>query len=184
MPLKDSADALLTFWFSERVKPLWFNSTPAFDQEIREKYQTLWQQAQTGLLDDWINHPQSALAMIILLDQLPLNMFRGQPESFQTEQQAVKVTYIALEKRFAEQLPKSQLAFLLMPLMHSEHLEDQQKSVELFEHYGLTDNLNFAKHHQGIVQRFGRFPHRNAILNRENSPEEIAYLNSDEAFKG
>ncbi|WP_024852220.1 DUF924 family protein [Hydrogenovibrio kuenenii] len=178
------AEEILSFWFSDRIKPLWFNSTAELDQEIRDKYQTLWQQAQKGLLDDWLNEPKSALALIILLDQMPLNMFRGLPESFQTEQQAVKATYVAIEKGFLEQLPKSQQAFLLMPLMHSENLKDQQKSVGLFEHYGLTANLNFARHHQKLVERFGRFPHRNSILNRVSTSEEEAYLNSDSAFKG
>lgn len=180
----NQAEEILSFWFSDRVKPMWFNSTAELDQEIQDKYQTLWQEAQEGLLDDWLNQAKSALALIILLDQMPLNMFRGLPESFRTEQQAVKATYMALEKRFAEQLPKSQLAFLLMPLMHSENLKDQQKSVELFEYYGLTENLNFARHHQKLVENFGHFPHRNAILNRVSTPEEEAYLNSDSAFKG
>ena len=91
--------------------PCGFNSTPELDAEIRERYQDLWQKAQQGLLDGWLDDAESALALIILLDQMPLNMFRGLPESFQTEQQAVKATYLALEKGYAEQLPKSRLAF-------------------------------------------------------------------------
>jgi uncharacterized protein (DUF924 family) len=178
------AKGILDFWFSDNVRPLWFNSTPELDTEIRERYQNLWRQAQQGMLDSWLDDAESALAFIILLDQMPLNMFRGLPESFQTEQQAIKATYIALEKGYAEQLPKSRLAFLLIPLMHSENLYDQQKSVELFKHYGLMENLQFAQHHQKIVERFGRFPHRNAILGRLSTSEEETYLASDEAFKG
>jgi uncharacterized protein (DUF924 family) len=184
-PMHDKeAKGILDFWFSDNVRPLWFNSTPELDTEIRERYQNLWRQAQQGMLDSWLDDAESALAFIILLDQMPLNMFRGLPESFQTEQQAIKATYIALEKGYAEQLPKSRLAFLLIPLMHSENLYDQQKSVELFKHYGLMENLQFAQHHQKIVERFGRFPHRNAILGRLSTSEEETYLASDEAFKG
>lgn len=128
------AQEILNFWFSDDVKPQWFNSTEALDTEIRQKYQTLWQQAKSGELDDWLDQPESTLALVILLDQVPLNMFRGLPESFATEQQAVKATHDALEKGYADQLPKSQVAFLLMPLMHSESTYDQQKAVEWFEH--------------------------------------------------
>lgn len=178
------AQQINDFWFSDRISPYWFSASKALDDEIRTTYENDWLLARTGAFEDWLNSPYSALALIILLDQFPLNMFRGQPESFITLQQAIEACYAAFAKGYDRKLPKSKLVFLFMPLMHSEDIADQYKSVELFEKYGLDDNLRFAKHHQEIVQRFGRFPHRNAILGRENTPEEIEYLNSDNAFKG
>lgn len=175
---------ILDYWYSERMRKHWFASTPALDREIRERYQALWAQAAAGELDHCQETPEGALALAIVLDQFPLNMFRGQPESFRTERQAVAVTLNALDKGFDKHLPKDRLAFLFMPLMHSERLEEQDLSVRLFRQYGLTENLKFAEHHRELVRKYGRFPHRNAILGRESSPEEAAYLRSDGAFTG
>lgn len=175
---------ILDYWYSERMQKHWFASTQALDQDIRDKYQTLWAQAADGALDHWQETPEGALALAIVLDQLPLNMFRGQPESFQTEQQAVSVAKQAIARGYDAQLPKERLAFLFMPLMHSENLDDQDLSVQMFGKYDLTDNLRFAEHHRGLVRIYGRFPHRNAILGRESTAEEEAYLRSDGAFKG
>lgn len=105
-------------------------------------------------------------------------------ESFSTEGMAIKVSKHAVEKGFDQEIEKEKVAFLYMPLMHSENIEDQSLSVSLFEKMGLEDNVRFAKHHRGIVEKFGRFPHRNEILQRESTQSEIDYLNSDEAFTG
>jgi uncharacterized protein (DUF924 family) len=137
-----------------------------------------------GDLDSWQNTPEGALALVIVLDQFPLNMFRGKPESFSTESQSREVARKAIAKGWDEKLEISSLAFLYMPFMHSENLEDQDRSVYLFEAAGLIDNLRFAKHHRELIRRFGRFPHRNAILGRESSEEELEYLASREAFHG
>ncbi len=175
---------LLDFWFSARIGKHWFASTPALDDEIREKYESLWRHAAAGELAAWAETPEGALALTIVLDQLPLNMFRGKPESFSTEQQAVAVARQAIARGDDQRIPRDQVMFLYMPLMHSENLADQDQSVALFERAGLAANLRFAEHHRGIVRRFGRFPHRNAILGRISTPEELAYLASSEAFKG
>lgn len=175
---------ILDYWYSERMQKHWFASTPAIDQEIRDRYQALWAQAAAGALDHWQDSPEGALALIIVLDQFPLNMFRNQPESFRTEQQAVAVAKVAIDRGYDAQLPKERLAFLFMPLMHSENLADQDLSVAMFAKYDLTGNLRFAEHHREIVRTYGRFPHRNAILGRASRPEEEAYLRSEGAFKG
>lgn len=175
---------ILDYWYSGRMQKHWFASTPAIDQEIRDRYQALWVQAAAGELDHWQDSPEGALALTIVLDQFPLNMFRGEPESFRTEQKAVAVAKQAIAKGYDEQLPRERLAFLFMPLMHSEKLEDQDLSVQMFRKYDLTDNLRFAEHHRGLVRTYGRFPHRNAILGRVSTPEEQAYLASKEAFRG
>jgi uncharacterized protein (DUF924 family) len=175
---------LLTFWFSEPVCSHWFSSTPELDQEIGDRFESLWGLASDGHLDHWMTTAEGCLALVILLDQFPLNMFRGQPESFQTEAQARSVAGFAIKRGFDALLEPAQCAFLYMPFMHSESLEDQDRSVALYEQAGLGNNLAFAKHHREIVRQFGRFPHRNAILGRASNPEELQYLVSEGAFTG
>lgn len=175
---------ILEFWYSERMRQRWFASTPELDAEIRLKYENLWHQAANGELDAWKKTPEGCLALVIVLDQFPLNMFRGRPESFSTEKKAVETAKYALTQGHDRKTPGDRLAFLYMPLMHSENPDDQDLSVRLFEQANLESNLRFARHHRELIRRFGRFPHRNAILGRESSKEEIEYLNSREAFLG
>lgn len=179
-----SREDVLEFWFSDEVKPLWFRSTPAFDDALRERFLATWQAAAAGELDHWADSPEGALALVVVLDQFPLNMFRGKPEGFSTEALSREVAKAAIDKGWDQQLEGALLAFLYMPLMHSEDLADQDRSVALFEAAGLADNLRFAKHHRELIRRFGRFPHRNAILGRPSSEEELAYLASKDAFHG
>ena len=175
---------VLAFWFVAEHERLWFRSTPEFDQLIRQRFETCWQNAAAGLMDRWADHADGALALVIVLDQFPLNMFRNRPESFATEAKAIAVSRDAIGRGFDEAMPDPRKAFLYMPLMHSESLEDQEHSVALFEAAGLDDNLRFARHHRDLIARFGRFPHRNDILGRTSSDKEIAYLASKEAFTG
>lgn len=183
-PTVSTAREILELWFSERVRPLWFNATPEFDQEIRERFVDVYRAAGAGALADWEVTPAGALALVIVLDQLPLNMFRHQPESFAMEAAARRVAARAIARGFDSQLTDAQKTFLYLPYMHSEDLSDQDESVALYEKAGLEDSLNFARHHRELIRRFGRFPHRNAILGRESTAEENAYLNSAEAFLG
>lgn len=176
--------AIINFWFSEDVKANWFNATPEFDQSLKDQFQPAWESAKSGQLKHWQDSAEGALALVIILDQLPLNMFRAQPESFSTEAMSREVAAHSIEQGFDQQLPDQQKAFLYLTYMHSEDLADQDRSIELFEQAGLTDNVKWAKHHRDIVKRFGRFPHRNAILGRKSSQAEIDYLNSKEGFKG
>ena len=178
------ATDILNFWYTPPMSQHWFSSTAAIDADIRTRFESTWVAAKTGELDAWKQTPEGCLALCIVLDQFPLNMYRGQALSFSTEQQAIAITKQALAQGFDQQLPPERLMFLYMPLMHSEQLADQEASVRLFAAAGLMDNARFAEHHQGIVQRFGRFPHRNAALGRESTPAELEYLNSKEAFTG
>ena len=114
----------------------------------------------------------------------PLNMFRGQAKSFDTERRAADIARNAIEKKLDQQIEKDKLAFLYMPFMHSEDLIDQDMSVKLYRHNKLENNIKFAEHHREIIRRFGRFPHRNIILGRENTEAEIKYLASQKAFRG
>ncbi len=184
MTRQDDINSLLDFWFSARISKHWFASTPALDDEIRTRYATLWRHAAADELADWAETPDGVLALVIVLDQLPLNMFRGKPESFATEQQAVAVARQAIARGDDQHVPRERVMFMYLPFMHSENPADQDLSVSLFQRAGLITNLRFAEHHRGIVRRFGRFPHRNAILGRASTPEELAYLASSEAFRG
>lgn len=175
---------ILDFWYSPRISQRWFSSMPALDDEIRERYEGLWKRAAAGELDGWTQTPEGALALAIVLDQLPLNMYRGRPASFATERRAVTVARQAVARGDDKRVASDRVLFLYMPLMHSENLEDQDLSVQCFRAAGLEANLHFAEHHRDIVRRFGRFPHRNAILGRESSPAELDYLASARAFKG
>ena len=173
---------VIDFWFSDQCRECWFNSTPESDQRIRDRFETSWQQARDGELDDWEQSPAGALALVIMLDQFPLNMFRDQPESFSTEAQSREVSGRAIKSGLDQQLSDEQKVFLYMPWMHSESLQDQDHVLELFEQAGLMDNHKWAMHHRAIVERFGRFPHRNAILGRDSTQEEIEWLASPDGF--
>jgi uncharacterized protein (DUF924 family) len=175
---------IIDFWFSAEIQKLWFNSTADFDHSLCERYQATWERASRGELDDWMETATGCLALAIILDQFPLNMFRGSAQSFVTEARSREVARIALARDFDQQLPIEQRSFLYMPFMHSEDLEDQRLALELFDQPGLEGNLRFARHHHDIVARYGRFPHRNAILGRASSAAEVEYLNSREAFSG
>lgn len=175
---------ILKFWFSERVQPLWFKSTASFDTELRTRFMSTWQFAAANRLSKWESSPQDVLALVIVLDQFPLNMFRGRPESFSTETEAKRAAHAALEKGFDRELNDTQKVFLYMPFMHSENRADQDRSVQLFEAAGFDNHLKWARHHRDIVNRFGRFPHRNASLGRENTAEETEYLDSEKAYQG
>ena len=175
---------ILDFWFAEPMRSKWFASTPQLDAAIRMQFERVWEAAMRGELDDWQNNPDGCLALVIILDQLPLNMFRGTAKSFSSEAKSRDAARRAIDQGFDKQIDAARLAFLYLPFMHGEDLADQDLSVRLFEAAGLENNLRFAQHHREIVRRFGRFPHRNVILDRASTPEENDYLNSKEVFKG
>lgn len=177
-------EQVLAFWFTKPISVHWFSSTPQIDQKITDDYQSKWVQAKSGEFDDWKVSANGCLALCILLDQLPLNMFRGKAKSFSTEQQAVSIAKHAIEIGLDAEISNERVSFLYMPLMHSENMEDHDLAIKCFAKANLEGNLRFAKHHRGIVEQFGRFPHRNEALGRTSSPAEIEYLNSDKAFTG
>ena len=175
---------VLDYWFNEEMKQYWFASTPEIDAQISDKYKALWKYAKLDGLDHWRQSAEGCLALCIVLDQMPLNMFRDHKRSFSTEQQATKISKYAIEKKFDKKIDKDRVAFLYMPLMHSENILDQDLSVESFQKAGLDHNMRFAKHHRELIREFGRFPHRNKILGRDSTQKEIEYLKSKQAFTG
>lgn len=175
---------VIEFWFDPDNRHGWFRATPEFDRQLAGRFEPCVVQALSGKLGSWQATPEGALALVILLDQMPLNIYRGQARSFEGEAPARVVAEAAIAQGFDEQLPGSQRAFLYLCFMHSESLSDQDRAVELFAAAGLEDNLRWARHHREIVQRFGRFPHRNLALGRSSTVEEKAWLASEEAFLG
>lgn len=169
---------ILTFWFSDRVKPLWYEKSASFDQEIREKFGHLYEKAASGELDHWQEDSRSLLALIIILDQFPRNMFRGQAKMYQTDAKALKLAKLAFERKVDRKLShKDHLVFLYMPFMHSENIIDQKLALSFYKtRIKSPENVNPAQRHHDIVEKFGRFPHRNEILGRPSTPEEIAFL--------
>jgi uncharacterized protein (DUF924 family) len=181
------ADEILEFWFGKPDQPeygknrkVWFTKNPKFDQEVRSRFLSVYQQAAAGQLDDWKTSPLGCLALIILLDQFPRNMFRGQPQAFATDSQALAYAQHAVAQGFDKLLLPIQRGFVYMPFEHSENLEHQRQCVELFS--ALKDNpecasgVDYAHRHLKVIDRFGRFPHRNEILGRETTAEEAEFL--------
>jgi uncharacterized protein (DUF924 family) len=167
---------IIDFWFSADVQPMWFNATPEFDALLRDRYEQTWGRARAGVYDHWAQEPLSALALVIILDQFPLNMFRQDARQYSTEAHARSIAGQLIASGQDQQLSDRQKAFLYLPYMHSEKLEDQDFAVELYQKAGLDDNLRYAHHHRDVVKRFGRFPHRNEALGRQSTEEEIEYL--------
>lgn len=172
----DLVAGIIEFWFSDEAKSLWFNSTAEFDALIRERYETIWGRARAGVYDHWAQEPLSALALVIVLDQFPLNMFRADARQYSTEAHARTIASQLIESGQDQALSDQQKAFLYLPFMHSEKLEDQDLAVSLYQKAGLEDNLRYAHHHRDVVKRFGRFPHRNQALGRASTAEELEYL--------
>ena len=179
-----TAKDIVDFWFAEECRKCWFNATSEMDEMIRKRFESIWRDARDNKLRSWMDSAEGCLALVIILDQFPLNMYRGKAESFSTEAASREVARYAIEQGFDQNMSVEEKGFLFLPFMHSENMEDQNESIALFERAGMTDNLKWARHHRDIVQRFGRFPHRNNILGRENSQQEDVYLQSDEAFMG
>jgi len=169
-------EEILDFWFSKRVTALHFAKDSAFDIEIKAEFLKAYQQAADGKLEKWQESALGSLALVIMLDQFPRNMFRDTPNAFATDEYALYVAKQAIEKRLDKELSKDQRMFLYMPFMHSEDLQIQEESVKLFEGMKRPDNIDYAIAHRDIIKEFGRFPHRNKILWRKSTPEEFEFL--------
>ena len=168
--------ALLQFWFSPDVAADWFRQNPALDDQIRQRYLPLYESARSGQLARWEMHAEGALALVIVLDQFPRNMFRGDAHAFAADEQAREVAARAIERGYDQQLSPIQRSFMYLPYMHSESLADQKRSLALYDALGNPLNLDFARKHHSIIARFGRFPQRNAALDRINNTNEAAFL--------
>lgn len=182
-------EEILAFWFSEprddkdyyeERSAIWFSVDPQFDQKIRDRFTTDYQAAAERKLMDWQDTSRQGLALLLLLDQFPRNMFRGEPRAFATDPLAREVATHLTQAGLDRQLLPVERSFVYLPFMHSENLEDQQRSVALFRQLAqereYVNSVSYAIRHLQIVERFGRFPHRNAILGRLSTPEELEFL--------
>ena len=173
-----SATAVIKFWFEDIEPRQRFKKDLEFDNLIIEKFSVLHDRAKQGALHTWRKHPLEALAEIIILDQFSRNMFRHSPDAFATDDLALVLAQEAIRKKFDIELDKGRKAFLYMPFMHSESAEIHEIAMCLFDKPGMEDHFNYEIKHKGIIDRFGRYPHRNKILGRESTGEELEFLKS------
>lgn len=166
--------AIIAFW-REAGPDRWFKKDAAFDDEIKRRFLAAHEAAAAGKLTDWERSAEGALALLILLDQFPRNMFRGEARAFATDPLARAVTSRAILNGFDGAFPDMR-SFFYLPFEHSENLADQERGLALYKAMGDDDGLKWAKLHADIIRRFGRFPHRNAVLGRVTTPEEQAFL--------
>jgi uncharacterized protein (DUF924 family) len=181
------ATALVDFWFGPprsamrfQQRDIWFKVDPGFDEQLRGHFLALQQRAAAGHCAEWAREAEPCLALVLLLDQLPRNFYRGTAQSFATDTMAREVARQALSRGFDRSLPGTWRQFLYLPFMHSEELADQERGIALYTALArdpnFKGNLEFARRHHEIVARFGRFPHRNHALGRASTPEEEAFL--------
>ncbi len=166
---------VLTFWFKELQPSDWWRNTE-LDQIIHTRFLPLFEKIENDIPDNWLQTPQGCLAAIIILDQFPRNLFRGNARAFATDAKARKITMHALENSFEKNLNSPEKTFLYIPLQHSENKEDQNLSVKLYSELTDGNSFEFAKEHKKVIDQFGRFPHRNEILNRKSTNAELEYL--------
>jgi uncharacterized protein (DUF924 family) len=168
---------ILTFW-REAGRDRWYEHDAAFDADVRRRFLELWRKAAAGELSSWEATDDGALALTIVLDQFPRNMFRDDPLTYESDALARCVAGRAIDRGADKRIDAVLLEFLYMPFMHSEHLPDQLRCIALFGGTANTENKQYAKHHAYIIRRFGRFPHRNRTLGRQTTPEEQAFLDA------
>lgn len=183
-------DAILTFWFDDPNAPeseygqqrsRWFKKDPAFDETIQTQFLADYEQAAAGQLAHWLSQPRDCLALILLLDQFPRNLFRQSPRSFAADGLALAAARYAVAQGYDQALLPVERIFIYLPFEHSEVLADQQESVRLISalaehHPDMASILDYAIRHQDVIERFGRFPHRNEVLGRATTPAEAEFL--------
>ena len=177
------AQEVLGFWFGEpgsaghgKSREAWFRKDAAFDAEIRRRFLALHARAALGELERWRDEARTLLALVIVLDQFSRNVYRDRAEGFAADGMALALAQEAVRGGFDAQLAPGERAFVYMPYMPSESGKIHQDALRLFDQPGLANNLDFERRHHAIIARFGRYPHRNAILGRESSAEELAFL--------
>lgn len=168
--------SVLNFWFNESQPRQWFVKDQAFDDEISRRFASLHSRAKAGDLDAWGLSADGALALALVLDQFSRNMFRNSAESFATDAQALAIAKRAIAAGLDQQTSEKQRQFFYYPFEHSEDMHDQERAIKLFGALGNSDLLDWAEKHKIIIERFGRFPHRNAVLGRASSAEEEDFL--------
>jgi len=178
-----SFQEVISFWFNEKNKAHWFAKDAAFDEEIKKNFLNTYELAAKSACFAWRSQALGRLAEVIVLDQFPRNMFRNNPRSFAADPLALALAQEAVERGIDKQLRIEERSFLYMPYMHSEALNVHDEAVKLFAQPGLEHNLEYEILHKKIIERFGRYPHRNEVLGRSSTPDEITYLEKDSSSK-
>lgn len=182
-----SWDDILTFWYTPETRPTrdepfgrhraeWFKAEQSFDRQIGDRFLSTYEAAARSGLDGWIETAEGALALTIVLDQFPRNIFRDSPKAFATDEKALRVAQEAITRKHDKVLSGVEKLFIYMPFQHSENADIQRQSAELYRDIGNEQSLNSARRHCEIILRFGRFPHRNAVLGRPSTAEEETFL--------
>lgn len=172
-------EEVLSFWLDEVGEAGWYNPPDTLDQQIRDRFSDAWQRARDGSNSLWLTYPSGTLAYIILLDQLPRNMFRGQGQAFATDRAACAAAKAAINRKWDLRIDEPARQFFYLPLMHSENLCDQERCVRLMCERmpsGGADNLLHARAHREVIRQFGRFPYRNEALGRPSTAVEREYV--------
>lgn len=183
MVMKDLQKEILDFWFVQTQPQQWFQVNETFDALITEKFEDAYNEAVSGQYDEWQNSADGALALIVLLDHMPRNMYRGTPKAFASDKKALIVSKFAVSKGLDQVHSAQKRRFIYLPFEHSENLNDQRRAVELFEKIkgDAPMGYEYALRHMDVIDKYGRFPHRNEILGRDNTPEEDEYLSHEGA---
>jgi uncharacterized protein (DUF924 family) len=182
MTTKITPNEVVAFWRAAGPSR-WYKADPMFDRLVRLRLGAAYEAAARGELGDWAASPVGALALLILLDQAPRNIFRGTPRAFATDAAALAVADTAIQRKFDRTFGQPLRQFFYLPFMHSEQLADQERCVALMAAHGGPENLRYAEIHRDVIARFGRFPHRNPILGRTPRPDEEKFL-ADGGFRG
>ncbi len=180
-PTDSRIEAILEFWFTAEAEALWFKTDAGFDQAIRDRFRGDHEAAAAGDLAACESAAEGALALVILLDQFPRNMFRDLSRAFATDDAALASASRAIDRGFDRALLPTRRQFLFLPFQHSESIALQRRSVELFRRLDDPEKLDYAERHLRVVERFGRFPHRNRVLGRAGTAEEEAFLAGPDA---
>lgn len=176
--MRDTKHEIIHFWFVETEPALWFQKSDAFDAEVKLRFGPTHEMAREGLCDTWMTDAEGCLALVIVLDQFPRHIYRDLPESFAADAKALITAKYAISKGYDQILDPVKRGFLYLPFQHSEDLREQKRSVELYSKMQEENptGYRYAVRHMEVIEKFGRFPHRNYILGRECTPEELEYL--------
>jgi uncharacterized protein (DUF924 family) len=170
---------ILKFWFEECSEEQWWTKNAAFDDALRTRFSTQYQQAKQCELFEWRHSAHGRLAEIIILDQFSRNMYRDSPQAFAQDSLALALAQEGLVLGIEQRLNKVERSFLYMPFMHSESLKIHERAVQLFAQNGIESHIKFEQQHKAIIEKFGRYPHRNKILGRESTPAELDFLQKE-----
>lgn len=184
--MRDTKKEIIHFWFVETEPQLWFQSAEGFDARIRDRFTVTYEMAKDGLSNNWASDAEGALALCLVLDQFPRRIYRGRAAAYETDEKALLIAKQAVAKGFDQVLSPERRFFMYLPFEHSERLSDQKRNLDLFKSMAKENPLAYAVAQKrfAAIEKFGRFPERNAALGRESTPEELEYLEKSGGFNG